>query len=599
MKYRIVFMLIIASFGLVAPTLAQTDAQLALVDQAMQHLSTLLGKPITRDSNPWTWTEKIYPDASLDCPVEGFSYAQVQTVGFQVRITDSGIEYDYRLTADGSVLILCRNGRPHPTSVGIDVPATNDPVEEIIDREVQRLPTSRWWAWAYVVETDTLVLLNPQGDQATLFRPRLPNELTGTTPKLGVSRDGRYLIIAARLNSGVWGVGIYAIETGEFVQVHQFSTNEDIHLGFGYDQSNITGSPYIVGPQSRLVAVGAANITAGTWRVVVFDLTSGAALYQLDNTSPLLFALGSTFTNTSIVFPRVVYFTEDTVHIQLVRFGVGGTEDNLAFAWHPNANFAEPSPYIKTNLDVLPIDGQAVFSYIDTSEGFTGSGPFAPLNAIGIGDIFTPQHVYLNSNFSHNSPRWATGGEQVLFRQEDAAGNVAWYSVAVRTGTVSPLDPSIAAVYGLPDGFLARTKSGAVVLNGNVAAPLWVGPAGTEVALLWAVPLGSTFAPTSIVIPLNLTGIVHCPGTPVSNVAIGFEARVTSIVGGTGLRLRSTPGGEFVRSMPNGTQFVIIGGPQCQGGYTWWNLRLADGTTGWSAEADQDAYFIEPVPDAG
>lgn len=599
MKYRILCVLIIAVFSVVAPMFAQTDDQLVLIDQAMLHLSDYLGKTITRDSNPWTWTEKIYPDTSLDCPAEGLSYTQVQTVGLQVRIIDEGIEYDYRITADGSMLILCRSGRPDPTSIGVEIPPTSDPVEEIIDREIQQLPSSRWWAWAYIVETDSLVLLNPSGDQAALFRPRLPNELPGATPKLAVSRDGRYLIIAARLNSGVWGVGIYAVEIGEFVQVHQFSTNEDIYLGFGYDQSSITGSPYIVGPQSRLVAVGAANISTGTWRVVVFDLASGAALYQLDNSSPLMQALGATFTNTGIVFPRVVYFTEDTVHIQLVRFGVGGTEENPAFAWHPNANFVETSPYSKANIDILPTDGQPIFSYVDSSEGFTTDGPFAPLNAIGTGDITAPQRVYLNSNFSHNSPRWATGGEQVLFRQEDASGNVSWSSVAVRTGTVSPLDPSIAAVYGLPDGFLARTESGAVVLNGNVAAPLWQGPVGAEVALLWAVPLGSTFVPTSVVIPLNQTGIVHCPGTPASQVAIGFEARITGDVGGSGLRLRDVPGGEFVRSMSSGTQFLIISGPQCQGSYTWWNVRLADGTTGWAAEADQDLYFIEPVPDAG
>jgi hypothetical protein len=47
-----------------------------------------------------------------------------------------------------------------------------------------------------------------------------------------------------------------------------------------------------------------------------------------------------------------------------------------------------------------------------------------------------------------------------------------------------------------------------------------------------------------------------------------------------------------------GTQFTIIGGPSCSDNWSWWNIRLDDGTTGWVSEGGDeiDPYFICPSP---
>lgn len=50
------------------------------------------------------------------------------------------------------------------------------------------------------------------------------------------------------------------------------------------------------------------------------------------------------------------------------------------------------------------------------------------------------------------------------------------------------------------------------------------------------------------------------------------------------------------------TQVEIIGGPVCtpvgSQAYLWWQIRLANGTEGWSAEMplNEPTYFLEPVP---
>jgi hypothetical protein len=63
--------------------------------------------------------------------------------------------------------------------------------------------------------------------------------------------------------------------------------------------------------------------------------------------------------------------------------------------------------------------------------------------------------------------------------------------------------------------------------------------------------------------------------------------------------LRSAPkrsGSEMMQLSP-GASFVVIGGPSCADNWSWWNVRLDNGTTGWISEGgDQtDPYFICPL----
>jgi hypothetical protein len=61
--------------------------------------------------------------------------------------------------------------------------------------------------------------------------------------------------------------------------------------------------------------------------------------------------------------------------------------------------------------------------------------------------------------------------------------------------------------------------------------------------------------------------------------------------------LRAYPGmeSETVSWMAERTPFEVIGGAYCKDGFRWLELRLDDGTTGWSAEADRERYFLEPT----
>jgi hypothetical protein len=57
----------------------------------------------------------------------------------------------------------------------------------------------------------------------------------------------------------------------------------------------------------------------------------------------------------------------------------------------------------------------------------------------------------------------------------------------------------------------------------------------------------------------------------------------------------------IIKVDPTNTQVEITGGPVCEPvgtrAYLWWQIRLPDGTQGWSAETplNNTSYFLEPV----
>jgi uncharacterized protein YgiM (DUF1202 family) len=69
------------------------------------------------------------------------------------------------------------------------------------------------------------------------------------------------------------------------------------------------------------------------------------------------------------------------------------------------------------------------------------------------------------------------------------------------------------------------------------------------------------------------------------------------------LYLRSSPGiqNNWLGTIQEGTIVEILGNPACipfaDGAYVWWQVKLADGTIGWSAEGTLSGkfYFLEPV----
>src|SRR5262245_55610799 len=109
---------------LVPALVAQAQAPDA-INAALSDLSQRLGRTITiTDLGNWTFEQKVFPDASLGCPQPGVRYAQVQTVGLQFMLSYNGTAYDYRVSGDKTIVILCNSAAA--TNVPAPCPPPND-----------------------------------------------------------------------------------------------------------------------------------------------------------------------------------------------------------------------------------------------------------------------------------------------------------------------------------------------------------------------------------------------------------------------------------------------------------------------------------------
>lgn len=84
-----------------------------------------------------------------------------------------------------------------------------------------------------------------------------------------------------------------------------------------------------------------------------------------------------------------------------------------------------------------------------------------------------------------------------------------------------------------------------------------------------------------------------CPTDLPPRLTSNSWAKVTS---GDPNNLRAEPSrsSELVGQIPAGDIFQVLAEPQCNGGYTWWQIDYR-GTTAWTAEGLNGAYWLEPL----
>ena len=127
-------------------------------------------------------------------------------------------------------------------------------------------------------------------------------------------------------------------------------------------------------------------------------------------------------------------------------------------------------------------------------------------------------------------------------------------------------------------------------------------PAPTDLLRRWTVDVSSqpnvlryellTIAESG---PSGIENIV-CLGAPPTQVMIGDVVIVTE-EDPRPLNIRAEPNlaAQRIAQAKPGETMQIIGGPLCESGFLWWEMRLDNGITGWAAEGDQNTYFFAPL----
>ena len=88
-----------------------------------------------------------------------------------------------------------------------------------------------------------------------------------------------------------------------------------------------------------------------------------------------------------------------------------------------------------------------------------------------------------------------------------------------------------------------------------------------------------------------------CSGAPKQRLKVGEDARVCTRR--DNVFLRSGPGRSYtvLERVPPGTLVEVIGGPECANDWSFWEVELSEGVSGWMSEGgdDVDPYFLCPV----
>jgi hypothetical protein len=491
--------------------------------------------------------------------------------------------------------------------------------------QTQELPSADWYSVVWVRGDDTLHWISPNGEPASIQRPKLIDEAVNANPQLRFSRDGRYMLLVAELSNGQNGIGIYDIQAGRFTQTHQAQPDEIIYLGRTHT-SNLSATRVAVGFAS-------SDFDDPSWRIIIFDFATGSAVTILDNET------ASWEMDIPPSIPVIIYYEVDesigqeVIHFQMIPKIEASVESANAFKWYPDLDAPADmglSAYTLLDSDINYLTGEIVKPYIDSAfQSLPAPESGLSYNAIGriipTSEEIEPTHVWVDEQRYLYNPLWANSTEWVVFFTESAEeGVIAGWQVAPRDGimtekTIVPLPASAREVFGTPNGLLVidiQNRVSHITSLDNVDGTLLFQAADAQLTQIVFVSqetgvFSLTGVGEQIAIPVIAEDAVieqpetesamtedepFCEGTLPSILAIGSVAQIAN-TDGIALRVRDVAGGNVLTEINEGTEFVVVDGPECLNGYTWWQIRV-DGDdsapiVGWSAEGDNEDYWVE------
>jgi len=160
--------------------------------------------------------------------------------------------------------------------------------------------------------------------------------------------------------------------------------------------------------------------------------------------------------------------------------------------------------------------------------------------------------------------------------------------------TSFPWDESLRPIYFYPETTLTFDQAAT-----EAAFNQWRNSYATQ-QLQTSIALSTQSAIAGTATILALTPPVPyeaCQGVVASRLRPGMQAYVsmdTSLP--NAVRQMPTKKGALIAEISPGTLFIVLDGPVCADGLTWWHIQLPDLKVGWTAEGDSDSYWLTPCP---
>jgi hypothetical protein len=275
--------------------------------------------------------------------------------------------------------------------------------------------------------------------------------------------------------------------------------------------------------------------------------------------------------------------------------------------------------------DYLPRIGESVIPIFD--ERVVYDEAYAPYpNSLHIyrPDVGARAPFYASATLEMLRADFAENGNRIVAQARALADGAPVWLLLDRAG-VSQVLPTINAlegeIVGTGNGFvyvLDGTPPIAVMTDTTTAqndqTPLWVAPTGVNAIPVWATPperdvtrsawaqlAPPVFTALAVIVQEESQGVT---ASEVSTLTVSGRGILTvnsvaiiSTTEGDRLNMRSQPAlaGSIVARLENGTQVVLLDGPIAGDGFTWWQVRLNTGLTGWVVESADGVRTLIPA----
>jgi hypothetical protein len=445
---------------------------------------------------------------------------------------------------------------------------------------------------------------------------------------LAVSHDGTrlaYSITGQDVNGAtVTTLVVYDATTGEVLTTYQppISPVADA-LGLSHSPNlfNLTG-----GAIAYSYTVGTTPET-NSWRIVVIDVLTGTTLNELSSSNPSVQAQNFDASIAPFLLPQIYYYEGATVNFALVAFG--GTAINQQFdnfGWDAiTGRVVQTNQFSTLGGDYLPRIGESVIPIVDDRVVYDAVyAPYANALHVYRPDIGARAPFYGSATLEMLRADFAENGNRVVVQASALADNAPVWLLLDRAGvslTLPTINALEGAIVGTDNGFIYVLDGApqiAVITDTttpeNVQTPLWVAPTSANVVPVWATPpqrdversawaqlAPPVFTAQTVVVEQESQSIAASDVATLAPTGRGIltvnSVAIISTTEGDRLNMRSEPSvsASIVARLENGTQVVLLDGPIAGDGFTWWQVRINTGLTGWVVESADNVRTLIPA----
>lgn len=474
-----------------------------------------------------------------------------------------------------------------------------------------------WFIWVYDADLGQAIQVDNSGAIQQDLTLTVPDAFVGWTfsPNIGVSPDGTRL---AYLVSGKNAAG----EAISSFIVYEASTARVL---FSYDlpiaprASSLDYSRVAFSNTGNAVALAYATGESSdkqAWRIVVFGSADGRIITELNNTSPTILSQNVLIPPFSL--PVIQYFGDASLSFSPFPYQNPESKDELlSFEWDivvGRVVRSNRAPYLSgetwnpTGESVVPLRDERVI--YDTQRA-------AYNNAVHVyrPDIQARVPFYAAATYDIHQANFVQNGERVLVQAQDLLSSEPAQLLIERSGvsrTLPNIMPVQNKIIATADGFaymIDNPQTPFLVLFNTrddtfPQSAIWQAPADTHFVPEWATSVAESnydawaqlAVPVSVAPPIILPDMsssvdplsIASP-TPLGSFNTVLTVDTVAIIQtteGDRLNMRDNPGlsSTIVARVDNGVRVVIISGPIAADGFTWWEIRLPTGQTGWVVE---------------